>query len=340
MRNTPNLDFMRAFAVMLVVIDHLLLSHGIMYVGPWHSEWIGVVGVYMFFVHTCLVLMWSLERKPHTLDFYIRRAFRIYPLVWIAILFTLLFHAPVGGTPTNFYHYGSPRPAVILSNLALTHNLAARGTIIGVLWSLPLEVDMYILLPPLFFFVRKNFSLWPLLLLWVLAAALANLRLSDGNSFETVIPCFLPGVMAYVLFRRVTPRLPAWLFPVFLLSLTELFMLSPSVRNSWPMCLALGIGIPFFRQMNFSPAKRVSHEFAKYSYGIYLSHSFAIVLGFYVLHASPAWLQSIVFIASLAAFSIAGYHAVEKPMIDLGAKLARSAERRYEQRHAHEFAPK
>jgi peptidoglycan/LPS O-acetylase OafA/YrhL len=45
-----------------------------------------------FFVHTCLVLMLSMHRTPAThrpRNFFIRRAFRIYPLCWATILLAL-----------------------------------------------------------------------------------------------------------------------------------------------------------------------------------------------------------------------------------------------------------
>jgi peptidoglycan/LPS O-acetylase OafA/YrhL len=337
-RNKVNLDLMRSFAILLVLLDHILLAQKITAVGRWQPAWIGVVGVYIFFVHTCLVLMWSLERKPHTVDFYIRRAFRIYPLVLVALTATVLLHAPIGGTPTSYFSYARPSGFTFLINSLLMQNvLPTNSTIMGVLWSLPLEVDMYVLLPLLFFFVRKNFSLWPLLLFWGMAAALVRPYLENGNHFLTVIPCFLPGVMAYVLFRRSRPRLPAWLFPVFLIVLATLFMLRPSVVASWPMCLALGLGIPFFHQLRFAPIARASHEIAKYSYGMYLGHPFAIVLGFYLLAGRPLWMQLSVTLLAIAAISVAAYHLLERPMINLGAKLAAKAEERYEQKHLDAF---
>jgi peptidoglycan/LPS O-acetylase OafA/YrhL len=337
-RNVVNLDLMRSFAILVVILDHLLLAQKITLVGRWQPAWIGVAGVYIFFVHTCLVLMWSLERKPHTLDFYIRRSFRIYPLVLIAIAATLAFRAPVAGTPSNFFLYAHPHLHAILTNSLLLQNVLGGGTVIGVLWSLPLEIDMYILLPLLFFFIRKNFSLWPLIVFWGMAVALVRpYTLTEGNTFLTVIPCFLPGVMAYVLFRRVRPRLPAWLFPLFLLLLTTLFMLRPSVRASWPFCLTLGIALPCFHAITFAPLARVCHQVAKYSYGMYLSHPFAIVVGFYLLAGHPLWLQLGVTLALIALLSFAAYHLIEKPTIHLGARLAARAERRYEQRHLAEF---
>ncbi len=73
-----------------------------------------------------------------------------------------------------------------------------------------------------------------------------------------------------------------------------------SVASSWPMCLVLGLTLPRFRQIGSPALKRISHELAKYSYGIYLSHSFALALGFYVLRTSPLWLQLAVSFASIA----------------------------------------
>jgi peptidoglycan/LPS O-acetylase OafA/YrhL len=333
MQPKVNLDVMRSFAIGLVVLDHVLLAQKIAVVGRWEPAWIGVVGVYMFFVHTCLVLMWSLERKPHTLDFYIRRGFRIYPLVLVALLFAVVLRAPVGGTPDNFFVAVRPNAWIVLQNSTLSQNFFESNNIIAVLWSLSLEVDMYIILPVLFFFVRRNFSLWPLLLMWGLAVGSARSSLEMGNIFVTCIPCFLPGVMAFVLFRRSRPFVPAWLFPIFLCLLCALFMEHPSVKASWPMCLALGLGLPFFHQIRFAPVARVSHEIAKYSYGIYLGHPFAIVLGFYLLRGHALWMQLGVTIVAIAVLSVAAYHLLEKPMINLGAKLAAKAEKRYEQKH-------
>ena len=332
MKAKPNLDFLRAIAILLVVLDHTLLAQHIMTLGHWQSEWIGVMGVCWFFVHTSLVLMWSLQRKPHTLDFYIRRIFRIYPLAIAAILVTVLVHAPIGGSPNHFFTYYPASPLQITADILLIQNLILSNPFLGVMWSLPLEVDMYILLPALFFFVRRNFSLWPLLAFWMLAVGVARPQVIWGNIFITVVPCFLPGIMAYVLFQRTHPRLPAWLFPVFLFSILGAFMVDPGVKHQWPACLVLGLGLPFFRQISAAPLIRVSHEVAKYSYGIYLTHSFGLVIGFYLLRGRPVWLQIFSTLLSTAVFSVIAYHALEKPLIDVGARLALRAEKRYEQR--------
>jgi peptidoglycan/LPS O-acetylase OafA/YrhL len=167
MKDIPNLDFVRSVAVISVVVEHTLLVMGVKQVGPFAIDNLGVLGVMVFYVLTSLVLMWSLERRPHTLDFYIRRWFRIYPLALATVILALLFHAPTGGNAQHFFSYPHPRLKDIASQMTLLPLFVPTSALlVGPMWSLTYEVEMYALLPVIFFFVRRNFSLWPLLLLW------------------------------------------------------------------------------------------------------------------------------------------------------------------------------
>lgn len=331
-----NLDLLRAVAVAMVVADHTLLAFGVVHVGAWVAEWIGVVGVYMFFVHTSLVLMWSLERKPYTLDFYIRRVFRIYPLAMLAVLVAIVTHAPVNGTVGNYFSYQQVTATNAISALLLVQNLVqGQSNLISVLWTLPLEVQMYVFLPFLFFFAQREKVIWPLLLVWALVCAVCHLLFSDVNStLPMVIPLFLPGVMAYVGFSRWRPRLPAWVFPLLLAGLIALFMVHPNSRRAWAFCLALGLALPLFQQFRAPWITRPSHELAKYSYGIYLAHPFAIVLGPYLLARHSLWLQLAVEFTTIVILAVCAYHVIEYPFIRLGSRLAAKAEFLYEREEA------
>lgn len=339
MRALPNLDFLRAIAVLSVVVEHILLAYKVYWIGYWEIQWVGVVGVFLFFVHTALVLMWSLERKPHTLDFYIRRIFRIYPLVILAVLITLFFHAPVGGTPSNYFHYAPPPKHLdILHSLMLTQNLHDGYLPMGVMWSLPYEVQMYLALPLLFFFVHRNFSLWPLLLFWVFTVLVCRPIFSGTpHNFFLCIPYFLPGIMAYVGFGRRKAVLPAWSLSLGLLLAWFIFMKNPTWRAADFLCLIVGLALPSFHQISARWLIRSSHEIAKYSYGIYLAHPFSIVLGIYLMPHRPLALQLFVILGSLPVFAVAAYHCLEKPMIRLGSRLAAHAEQRYEQRELEQY---
>ena len=325
--------------MLAVIAEHTLLAYGIERIGYWQVRWIGVVGVLLFFIHTSLVLMWSLERRPHTLDFYIRRIFRIYPLAILALLVTFAFHAPVAGLPGSYFSAAPrPSPAASLASILLIPNLFTGYQPMSVLWSLPYEVDMYVCLPLLFFFLRSNLSLWPLLLFWGLEiAACRPLFHGAAHNFFLVIPYFLPGAMSYVGFSRWKARLPAGLFPLFLLGLWACFMLDPGWRQADVLCLAAGLLLPLFHQIRSVPLAKISHTLAKYSYGLYLAHPFALVLGIYLLpHRSPA-LQLVVFAGSLTLISLAAYHGLERPMMRLGSRLAQKTERRLEARQLGEF---
>jgi peptidoglycan/LPS O-acetylase OafA/YrhL len=331
MKALPNLDFIRAIAVLCVVFSHVLLASNISVPGVRDIGWIGVAGVFIFFVHTSLVLMWSLERRPHTLDFYIRRVFRIYPLAILAILAAIAFHAPVGGTTDHFFRYVPPaRPLALLNALLLMGNLPHSPLYlpVSVMWSLIYELQMYLTLPFLYFFVLRRFSLWPLLLGWLCIAAACH-RLIPQVVAHNIVLCtlyFLPGIMAFVLFARNRPVLPAWLMPAALASALFIFMLNPGWRQGDWLCLAVGLGLPSFCQITSRWLIRASHEVATYSYSIYLMHPFALVLGIYLMPHRPLPLQLAVFAVSLTVLSIAAYHMVEKPMIQRGAQLAQRVE--------------
>ena len=101
-RDSANLDFLRAAAVLFVVTFHLMLFFQSDHVGRLNFP-IGHWGVLIFFVHTSLVLMYSLERQegsergaPIYWSFLLRRCFRIYPLSCFVVLLIYLLRLPVG----------------------------------------------------------------------------------------------------------------------------------------------------------------------------------------------------------------------------------------------------
>lgn len=320
----PNLDLLRSMAVSLVVVEHTLIAMRILWIGGWDIQWLGVVGVFMFFVHTSLVLMWSLERNPQVLAFYIRRAFRIYPLAVAAVLSIVVLHIPTLQNPLGDTFFKAPPVIGIVSNMLLVQNLLWGGNILGVMWTLPLEMDMYFLLPFLFFYLRQNRSVWPVIFLWIASAQYARVTIqSNSSTFLVCIPYFLSGVIAYVLFPKVSPRFPAFLLPLFILALLIGFMAIPSWHTGWLLTLLLGLGLPQFREIRAKWLIRASHELAKYSYGIYLAHLISISIAVNFMHRYNLAIRLAVEMVSLSCIVVVAYHFLEKPMIDYGASLAK-----------------
>jgi peptidoglycan/LPS O-acetylase OafA/YrhL len=329
--DSANLDILRAMAVLYVVFAHTTHTLGIEYVAGLPVSWVGRLGVMFFFVHTCLVLMRSLERSSDkfspfalSINFYIRRAFRIYPLSIVFVIAVVALNLTAYRTITALPEPYHPTSLDVISNILLTQNLTFSLPVMGVLWSLPVEVQMYIFLPPLFFLVSRLRSLWPLLLLWVLSIPIAMIQplIVARAGLAQYVPHFLPGVMAYYLSKQMPPRIShSWWIPA-VTTVSVLFLLIPSWQAGWVACLALGLMIPQFKETPAGWIRRLSGEIAKYSYGLYLCHSISIWLSFTALQSSPTAIRIAVYLVTLIGGPVLLYHWIEHPLIGVGVRLA------------------
>lgn len=349
--NSRNLDLLRSFAVLLVVGFHLAKFFN------WRFETLrvtdfGLLGVMLFFVHTTLVLMFSLERQSAGrsaslfVPFMIRRCFRIYPLAILLVAFVYVFHIPsdLQFGKFNLLHQSAGNFA---ANLLLIQNVTLQKANPGILWSLPLELQMYLVLPALFLFASWVRTSWGMIAFWWSAVALwfavgfstGMLPLSEGGirspveallKFTRFAPCFLPGIVAYKLWSR--PRFfPASFWPIFLALCCAVFMWlsgSQPIETGWFICFAIGLGVCLFREMRENPLTRLTKRIARYSYGIYLLHYFAIWFGFVVCRNLNIGLQGAIFAAVLIFLSVLLYHTVEAPLIAAGVKVAERFTRR------------
>lgn len=342
-REYSNLDLLRAIAVLLVFLGHLTLFHGLLTLGPFHLILMGTLGVMLFFVHTCLVLMQSLERQwkryfqqfPNNtsggflffVEFMMRRCFRIYPLSVVVILLILAFRLPLATISPGHFVGFSPDFGDILANLFLVQNLSRRSPLLGPIWSLPYELQMYLFLPFLFLLLWPNRSLWRVAAAWIIALflALMVLRVWPNPNIVLFLPCFLPGVFAYQLQRIVKPRLSSILWPSMVLIPVLVFLLSKPGMNwieKWALCLVIGLTAPFFHQITHPWLVASSRSIAKYSYGIYLTHFFSIWFSFEYLSSTHLAFRVVVFLLLATGLPVLFYHLFEQPMIDLGKRLA------------------
>ncbi|HSM87748.1 MAG TPA: acyltransferase, partial [Candidatus Limnocylindrales bacterium] len=155
--DSANLDYLRTNAVLLVMFFHLLIFFGVTQVGPLSIRPMGILGVFLFFVHTSLVLMLSLERQQQKLGnrrlfsaFMVRRIFRVYPLSIVAVGVIFFLRLPLGHLEPGRLMWTSMGARGFFSNLLLVQNITDTGSVLGPLWSLPYEMQMYLFLPALF----------------------------------------------------------------------------------------------------------------------------------------------------------------------------------------------
>lgn len=327
---SANLDLVRATAVLSVFSAHLSDAlfnalPGLPHIeeNTWHF---GQLGVLMFFVHTSMVLMSSLERqlkRGESLfrDFYIRRAFRIYPLsaFCVTVAFVLSRNYPIAQPHWTWSTY--------VANLFLTQNLFYMSDMIAALWTLPLEVQMYLVLPVLFLLARSQ-SVWALFAVWVIAVAvgIAEPHFTGRLGVIEYAPCFVAGVIAWRLSRSVQTSIAGWLWPAAFAAISIIFIFASKSQTGehlfydrWAFCLALGITIPMFQELRLRPLNRISYVVAKYSYGIYLTHGALLVLAFSLPVTLPV--QLVVLALTMVIVPYALFHAIEEPLTEFGRRI-------------------
>ena len=327
---SPNLDLLRATAVLCVFYGHLA---GL--IGLYTPRNLGFFGVVLFFVHTSYVLMGSLKRLetggfrrrwPLAAAFAVRRLFRIYPLSIVCVLLVPLFRVPK--FPGEAYVWlGWP---AYFSNLAITQNLTHSRVVLAPLWTLPVEVQMYGFLPFLYLGLRKG--RYRSFLFWIISAvaSLAIPLIFQGRLNVLLYgPCFVAGIVAYDLSQVLRPRIPAWLWPVTLALTVGVWKMFDGngdflaeVHRAWIFALVLGVLVVQFREITFAPVARAVHLVAKYSYGIYVSHVAVFWFAVSRMGHFPVGLRLLAGAVLSVLVPVALYRLVEHPCIRLGSRYA------------------
>jgi peptidoglycan/LPS O-acetylase OafA/YrhL len=327
---SANLDVLRAVAVLLVIVFHFLEFFRLTERGDFVHQ-LGRWGVLLFFVHTSLVLMLSLERQSAqryrwpSLVFAIRRVFRIYPLSVLVVLTVCIFRLPVGDTVLGQFVASPFDFKTEMANLLLIQNLTRSPSVMATLWTLPYEMDMYLVLPLLFVVARRSRGVLPLLLIWGVTAAAA--RAWPGHPFDSLVsfaPCFIAGVIGYKLLKETRGNWPFWGWPLLLLATTLFFLKWWSNKSAWGCCLIVGALVCRFRELQPGRLQRGCQLIARYSYGLYLSHYICIWFAFQRLHGAPLIVRWSVFAVCATLIPILMYHGLEEPMIAFGSRLVRN----------------
>ncbi|WP_442496912.1 acyltransferase family protein [Methylobacter sp. sgz302048] len=331
-------DLWRSIAVFLVVLAHTLTWWGnpvfFKFIKP---SLLGLTGVAIFFVLTSYVLMFSLDRLKKTsnklyIDFITRRFFRIYPLAIIAVILYYHFNIP------SYFENGTDfLPAYVsvsglIQNILLIQNFTVEKDILGPLWSLPYEFQMYLLLPIIFTYIGNTDSKWRgifLFFILCLSFFVATDKMDTINKLFSYfeIPaytkwglCFIPGVMAYYAQKEFSGKKLnfAYIWPIL-----GLILFSRILNYNFFIQILSAILVGFTLVIikdDFNPyLKKMCSTISKYSYGIYLSHMLAIYLGFELFGKSLiGWM---VFLMSLFILPVLCFHLIEKPFMDYGKRL-------------------
>lgn len=152
------IEILRGIAASVVVAHHLWsLSTMPRFPGYWVLEGFGSFGVNIFFVLSAFLLgpaAWSLRDGADTKRFWTRRAGRIAPAYYVNVVVLFVFFVPAG---VLFSTVGLRQT---IANLTFTQALFPRTTgsfgANGVLWTLTIEFLLYLSLPLIGWFFRRQ----------------------------------------------------------------------------------------------------------------------------------------------------------------------------------------
>jgi len=208
-----NIQMLRAFAAMIVVMHHLLPHYqamgGDLYIIKSISEW-GFVGVDIFFVISGFIMAYTTfnkKRGSKSAKIFIKhRLFRIY-LGYLPFFFVMLISL----------YYANPlklEKLDIIGSLLLI-NADMFKLVLPVSWSLSYELYFYILfLFTLFFSLKRLYILIPsftIIIIALVAAVSLNLGLWDSFFYSPFLLEFFAGVLLYM-FREALMKY--WMIPV------------------------------------------------------------------------------------------------------------------------------
>lgn len=350
MNRIRSLDGWRGIAILLVITDHVSRPK---YVGHiWAS--LGNLGVDIFFVLSGYIITARLieeREKTSTINlssFYIRRAFRILPLVclYLGALYAISLFVDM-----------DLRPSQLAASLFFFRNYQRAANPDGIFtshfWSLSIEEHFYLLWPLLLLKLKNKRAAW---VGGVAACLCAAWRAYDVAHPDGPIGRFLPGATAPVRDFRTDVRLDG----LFLGCLLAILLTYPTVRaflfrncpKEMPLVLALFLllneqrtdGLPalgnYLLIVGMVTSTLIVHEGLAFkllnsrflvtvgviSYSLYVWQQLFLVHPFY---ADPMGPLGRFPLNLLCAFAVAAcsYYFIEKPINGMGHRLAKSKAR-------------
>lgn len=338
-----NFDLIRLFAALEVALVHTITFLGLSgpLVGALNSGLRLFPGVPIFFVISGFLVSRSYERSTSLLEFYRNRCLRIFPGLWVSLIAGLAVVAACGMASLPPVSTGRwlawwlpqmsglwfDRPAFLMP--------IGTGILNGSLWTIPIEVEFYLLLPLLYLLMRPRASRGRLgvLMLGILAISvivhtcLENPRLFPSlrrynTVLDTLVPylwMFMVGVLAQrhwpVLRSAFVGRLPYWLLVYLCVAGAARWAGMPGRSTDMNPLLLLplaGVVLSGAFSMRQLAERCLRHQ--DLSYGTYVYHMLVINVAVYLGLRGSALAGGGVTVVSLALAALSWW-LIEKPFL-------------------------
>lgn len=331
------LDGLRAISIGIVLVAHLVGTRNMPPIS--HTEWLGEVGVRMFFVISGYLITTLLVRereKTGRVDlkaFYVRRVFRILPAFYTYI-------AVIAGL-TMLGWLAVPRVDFAYAIAYIMNFHAERAWHLGHLWSLAVEEQFYFVWPIAFIALglrgARNFAIGAIIAAPILRVAALKFTPQYADYLDMAFPfvfdsiatgCVLaimqPALEANPTYRKVLDARAFWIIP--LATVAALSITKPIFELGFATTAAnLGIALAIHRCVTRpgGPVGRVLERPAFIYVGT-LSYSLYLWQQPFLDRHDPGWWAMAPLNLVLAVIAaLASYYVVEKPWLRLGKRFRR-----------------
>ncbi len=351
-RNLDYIDALRGIAVLGTLLIHCsVYNRAVNNFGDFFKEitLLGNSGVQLFFMVSAFTLFLSKSQKKTeinpTLNFFIRRFFRIAPLFYISTLFYLIFNLE-GYWWNEFDNVNANY--LIFSSLTFTNgfNPYYINSVVEGGWSIAVEMIFYAVFPVMFLVVKNiKIAFWTFLFSLFLASILFiffqnNILISDEVVWKSFIyfnfiaqlPVFLLGVLLFYIVTNKEDKIlqiNEFKYPLIIFSIFLIFNISFGFIQNHIL-----ISFSFFLvALSLSQAKnilvnRFTCFLGKISYSMYLTHvpilflmwklNLLDIINKQILNFG---LRYFILITLTAGISYLTYKFIELPGITLGKKV-------------------
>lgn len=346
-------DIGRAVAALLVVYSHLseqwiakvegdgspvfnfvdALTSDPMHMG---LQGIGQIAVPFFFLVSGFVVT-PIAMKQGQWRFAVNRAVRVYiPMTFVVLLTALVMalgadaHAVVVGKNHDITLW-----TIITNSLVVNYLIVPQVVLVGVAWTLVVEVIFYILLVLLLPVLKRQVWLAiAIMLVFVFIVLMSRRELGASWALFAVNVSYLPiPILGQIIWATTTKRIPLWAGGMFFGIAWSLYVLADHLKlgrldSSYNLALMVAV-LCFFVGLFAEPRLRerpVWIALSERSYSIYLLHGLVVFGLLSLMRPSwPLWLAVPLSLIGLAVVVEVSYRLVEKPSHVLARKLSRRA---------------
>jgi peptidoglycan/LPS O-acetylase OafA/YrhL len=293
---------------------------------------IGEVAVPFFFLVSGFVVT-PIALRHGQVRFGLNRLSRVYPPMIFTVLLTALL-ITVGGGLLATGQLQTISPWTLFTNSVLVNYLIfPQVVLVGVAWTLIVEVIFYVLLIVLIPVLRR--WVWFALaveLTFVFVVLMSRAQLGKSWSLFAVNVSYLPiPIIGQIIWATTTKRIPLWLGGLYTAGAWSLYVLGDLLKlgrvdNSYS--LALAIAVLCFLMGLFAEPRLRERKFwialSERSYSIYLLHGLIAFAMLDLMRPAVPLLPAVVIAVAVTFGAVElSYRFVEKPSHRLARKLSK-----------------